>query len=88
MFFSLLSYSGEVDRDGPLFAAHKDFIVQHVEAGTFVCSGPRVGVAGGAILVRGDDEAEVRALLDADPFVADGFATYELHQFNVGLGSV
>ncbi|GAA1870679.1 hypothetical protein GCM10009836_59170 [Pseudonocardia ailaonensis] len=85
MFVCLLTYHREIDREGPLFAAHKAFVAENAEARRFLCSGPRVGVAGGAIVAYGDDEAAARALFDSDPFVVDGTATYELHQFTVGM---
>jgi uncharacterized protein YciI len=85
MFVCLLTYHREIDRDGPLFAAHKAFVEEHVAAHRFLCSGPRVGAAGGVIVARGTDDETARALFDTDPFVVDGTATYELVQFTVGL---
>jgi uncharacterized protein YciI len=85
VFVCLLSYHRDIDREGPLFAAHRDFVAEHVAAARFLCSGPRVGVAGGLVIAYGDDEAEARALFDRDPLVVEGTATYELHQFRVGL---
>jgi uncharacterized protein YciI len=85
VFVCLLSYHREIDRDGPLFAAHRDFVAAQVAAERFLCSGPRIGVRGGLVVAYGDDDAAARALFDADPLVVDGAATYELHQFRVGL---
>jgi uncharacterized protein YciI len=85
MFVCLLTYHREIDRDGPLFAAHKAFVEEHIADHRFLCSGPRVGAAGGVIVARGTDAEEARALFDADPFVVDGTATYELVQFTAGL---
>lgn len=85
MFVCLLTYHQDIDREGALFAAHRRFVEQQIEASRFLCSGPRVGIAGGLIVAYGDDEAGARALFDRDPFVAEGVATYELHQFRVGL---
>jgi uncharacterized protein YciI len=84
MFVSLLTYHREIDRDGPLFAAHKAFVEEQVAAHRVLCSGPRVD--GGAVMVvRGTDSESARALLDTDPFVVEGTATYELIQFTAGL---
>lgn len=85
IFISLLTYQRQLEPGDPLYAAHRDFIVQHTEDHSILCAGPRVGVTGGTILVHGDDEVQARALLDSDPFVSSGFAIYELHQFRVGL---
>lgn len=85
MFVCLLTYHREIDREGPLFAAHRSFVEDNVAAHRFLCSGPRVGTAGGVVVARGTDEREARALFDTDPFVVDGTATYELVQFTAGL---
>jgi uncharacterized protein YciI len=85
MFVCLLTYHREIDRDGPLFAAHKAFVQSNVDAHRFLFSGPRVGAAGGVIVAHGQDETDARALFDGDPFVVDGTATYELVQFTAGL---
>lgn len=85
MFISLLTYRRTLEPGDPLYGRHRDFIVRHTADHSLLCAGPRVGVTGGLIVAYGDDEAEVRALLDSDPFVTEGMAIYELHQFTVGL---
>ena len=85
MFVCLLTYHRPIDREGPLFAAHKAFVQENVEAQRFLCSGPRTDVPGGVVIAYGRDEDRTRALLDTDPFVLDGTATYALHPFTVGL---
>jgi uncharacterized protein YciI len=85
MFISLLTYGAELEADDPLYAAHRDFIVEHTADHSILCAGPRIGVSGGTIIVYGDDETQARALLDSDPFVQARHATYQLHQFRVGL---
>lgn len=85
MFVCLLSYHREIDRAGPLFQAHRVFVQDHVAASRLLCSGPRTGVNGGLIVAYGDDEQQARTLFDRDPLVVDGAATYELHQFTIGL---
>jgi uncharacterized protein YciI len=85
MFVSLLSYGGELDKSGSLYAAHRDFIVRHTQEHSVLCAGPLFETDGGAILVYGDDETAARALLDSDPFVQAGYAQYSLHGFKVGL---
>ncbi len=86
MFVSLLTYSRRLTADDPLYQAHRAFVEARTGDGSILCAGPRVGEEGGGlILAYGDDEHAVRALLDADPYVVDGLATYELIQFSVGL---
>lgn len=85
MFVCLLTYHRPVEREGSLFAAHKAFVTEQVEARHFLCSGPMANASGGVVIAYGDDEGAARALLDTDPFVIDGTATYELYPFTVGL---
>lgn len=85
MFVSILSYQREVDRGSDLFASHREFVEARIADGVLLCSGPRIGVAGGVMLARGEDEAALRRTLDSDPFVEAGLATYELVGFRVGL---
>lgn len=85
MFVSLLTYNRTLEHDDPLYAAHRAFVEDNISTGEFLCAGPRVGVSGGVIIVRGDDEDAARTTLDADPFVRERVAVYELHQFRVGL---
>lgn len=85
MFVSVLSYKRAISREEPLFLAHRAFIEEHISASELLCSGPRTGANGGVVIAYGDDEAQVRAMLDGDPFIREGVASYELHQFTVGL---
>ncbi|CAB4882763.1 unannotated protein [freshwater metagenome] len=85
MFISLLSYSREIADDDPLHRAHVAFVVEHINASRFLSAGKRPGINGGCLIVYGDDEQETRALLDQDPYVIDGVATYELHHVTVSL---
>jgi uncharacterized protein YciI len=85
MFVAVLTYNREFSREEPLFLAHRDHVVRHVEASEMLCSGPRIGANGGLMIVYGQDEAEARALVDQDPFVQDGLASYELFGFTAGL---
>jgi uncharacterized protein YciI len=85
LFVSLVTYRSPLTPEDPLYADHRTFVQERTADSSILCAGPRTGVDGGLIIVYGDDEAEARALLDSDPFVVAGHATYELHQFKVGL---
>jgi uncharacterized protein YciI len=80
-----LTYGRELERDDPLFVAHREFVEAQVAAARFLASGPRLGAAGGVMLVYGEDEAAARALISEDPLVGAGIATFELTGFKVGL---
>jgi uncharacterized protein YciI len=61
--------------------------LQHLYAeGTIVLVGPTLGEKNTGICVfEAPDEAAARALMEADPAIAEGFATGELRPFKVSL---
>ena len=57
-------------------STHRDYLAGLVEAGSLTLSGPYVGGAAGALLLfEVETEQDVRALVDADPFVVEGLVT-------------
>lgn len=71
-----LDYQIAIERNGALFGAGPIF----EEGGTVP--------TGGMIIVRAENEAEARALADADPFHAAGLRSYTLHRWIMNEGSV
>jgi uncharacterized protein YciI len=54
--------------------------------GRIILVGPTLGEKNTGICVfEAEDEAAARALMDADPAIAEGFATGELRPFKVSL---
>ena len=54
--------------------------------GTIILVGPTLGEKNtGVCVFEAPDEAAARALMDADPTIAEGFATGELRPFKVSL---
>ncbi|WCB36898.1 YciI family protein [Gordonia polyisoprenivorans] len=70
---------GEGDAD--VIAEHHAFIDARLASGELVCSGPRIPATGGLIIFRGTDPAVAREVLNADPLVRDGVATYDITAF-------
>lgn len=58
------------------------YLRKHYQAGDFLVSGRRVPRTGGVILAKGDEPESVAAIVEEDPFVREGAATYEIVQFN------
>jgi uncharacterized protein YciI len=85
MLVCTLTYDRELERDDPLFVAHKEFVEEQVGAGRFLCSGPRLDALGGLMLVYGEDADAGRALIEGDPLVDAGVASFVLTPFKVGL---
>ena len=65
---------------------HFERLQQLLADGVLVLAGPTLGrVNTGVCVFEADDEAAARALMEADPPIAEGFATGELRPFRVSL---
>ena len=73
--------------------AHLDYQVALERAGTLFGAGPLFAEGadvphGGMIIVRARDEAEARAIADADPFHAQGLRHYTVNRWMLNEGSM
>lgn len=66
-------------------AKHFDYLTELLHASKLVLAGPCLDAAFGIVILRGVPEDEARALMAADPAVAAGVFTAELHPFRVSL---
>jgi len=81
MFVVLLTYVKplpEVDRH---MREHMKFLAEQYAARTFVASGRQVPRTGGVILARCASRAALAEILQRDPFVQHGVATFEIVEF-------
>jgi len=81
MFIVLLTYVkplAEVDRR---MRAHVKFLQEHYAAKTFIASGRQVPRTGGVILARAASKEALVEVMQRDPFVQNGVATFEIVQF-------
>ncbi len=84
MFVLLLTYVQSLDEVDRFVGQHADWLDTYYASGRFVASGRRVPRTGGVILARGDDLAEIEAIVAEDPFAREQIASYEIIQFEVG----
>ncbi|AMM86974.1 YciI family protein [Martelella sp. AD-3] len=77
MILISLTYVAPMDAVEKHFDGHIEWLNRHYADGVFVASGRKVPRTGGLIIARGSLD-EVRALCEADPFVSEGVARYEL----------
>ena len=56
-------------------------IAEGVADGTFLVSGPQVPRTGGAILATGTSRTQIEELVETDPLVREGAASYEVVEF-------
>lgn len=78
MFIVLLRFSTGRDQAGRLMQAHKAWLQQGFDEGVFLLAGSIRPQAGGMILARGLPLPELRARVDADPFVAEDVVSAEV----------
>lgn len=80
MFVTFLKFSTNRAAAPDHMAAHNAWIAQGFAEGTFLCVGGLQPAAGGAILSQGESRTALEARLAADPFVAHGIVTAEIHE--------
>ena len=81
MFVVVLEYLAPLDVIDQHLAAHCAHLAEQYAAGKLVVSGPQRPRAGGVIVVRGGDRAEVEAMMQRDPFVREEVASYRVIEF-------
>jgi uncharacterized protein YciI len=81
MFVILLEYQRPPEVMALHVAAHRAHLATHYAAGRLVVSGPQVPAGGGVIIARVGSRAEVDELMQADPFILAGVATYRVIEF-------
>jgi uncharacterized protein YciI len=62
-------------------AAHIEYLDEQFAAGCFIAAGRRVPRTGGVILCRASNREALETILDRDPFILNGVATYEVIEF-------
>ena len=81
MFVILLDYQVPLDGMEQHLAAHRVHLAEQYAAGKLVVSGPQVPRTGGVIVARCGDRAEVEAMMQRDPFILAGVASYRVIEF-------
>ena len=81
MFVILLDYQVPLEVMEQHLAAHRAHLAEHYAAGRLVVSGPQQPRSGGVIIARAGDRAEVDAMMQADPFIRSGVASYRVVEF-------
>ncbi len=62
--------------------AHRAFLNRYVGNGEFVCCGPLPGRAGEVIIARRKMREDAGKVMEKEPYVAGGCATFEIFSFN------
>jgi uncharacterized protein YciI len=81
MFVVLLTYVKPLPELDRHMRAHMKFLQEHYAAKTFIASGRQVPRTGGVILARSPSKEALAELMQRDPFVQNGAATFEIVEF-------
>jgi uncharacterized protein YciI len=78
MFIVLLKFSDNKANAGRLMDGHKAWIARGFDDGAFLLVGSLKPNLGGAIVAHGTSLTDLRARVNADPFVAENVVTAEI----------
>lgn len=67
------------EQDPAIMRAHLKHMRRHYEDGSVLFGGPFRSSFGGVVLIEAGDLAGARAIIEADPAVAGGIMTFDLH---------
>lgn len=81
MFVIELSYQVELEKIDGAMTAHVAFLKKYYTAGNFLVSGRKVPRDGGIILAVAKDRQELEAIMNEDPFVQRGLASFKITEF-------
>lgn len=87
---AILRYRRSLEEILTRLDAHRSYLRELRDRGILLASGPFDPRSGGALLLRvpeGSTTAELDAIRDADPFVRDGMAQYEILPWKPVIGT-
>jgi uncharacterized protein YciI len=82
VFLVILTYVKPLETVDAHMKAHMAFLRRAYREKRFIVSGRRVPRTGGVILARAPSIEALTEIIEQDPFVEKGIATYEIIQFN------
>ncbi|WP_323122591.1 YciI family protein [Burkholderia alba] len=83
MYVIDIRYTASLERVDDALERHREYLQRHFDAGVFIAAGPKVPRDGGVILAARIDRAALDAILETDPFVTEGLATYAVTEFRM-----
>ena len=81
MFIAVTTYTSPLAPDDPVLPSHWAYIEDCYRRELLVASGPQEPRSGGVLVLRGNDRRRAAALMDEDPLISSGRATYRLIVF-------
>lgn len=88
-YFALeLVFDKDNDRRLAVRPTHREYLRGHLAEGRVAFAGPWADDSGALIVLRTDDEAEARAIVDGDPYLLEDVVTVKsLREWNKVLPS-
>lgn len=83
MYVIDIHYNASLERIDDALERHRAYLQPLFERGIFIAAGPKVPREGGVILAARIDRGELDAILETDPFVTEGLATYRVTEFKI-----
>ncbi|CAN0623654.1 YCII-related protein [Burkholderia multivorans] len=83
MYVIDIHYTASLDRIDDALERHRAYLQPLLDKGIFIAAGPKVPRDGGVILAARIDRDKLEAILETDPFVTDGLATYRVTEFRM-----
>ena len=81
MFVIVLDYLAPLPVVDQHLAAHRAHLAEQYAAGNLVVSGPQLPRTGGVIVACCGSRTEVESMMQRDPFVREGVASYRVIEF-------
>jgi hypothetical protein len=77
------------DAEGEVMAEHADYWTGHLEHGSVVVFGPVADPSDfwGLAVIDVEDDIAAKALVDDDPAITSGLATFEIHPIDAVVGT-
>ena len=83
MYVIDIHYTASLERIDDALERHRAYLQPLLDRGIFIAAGPKVPRDGGVILTARIDRDELEAILQTDPFVMEGLATYCVTEFRM-----
>lgn len=82
----VLKYRYPIERMQQTVERHRAYLRELLAQGKMIASGPFVPREGGALLLRVEDESEIRPILDKDPFQIEQLVDTTVHRWAPNIG--
>ncbi|KVC38853.1 YciI family protein [Burkholderia pseudomultivorans] len=83
MYVIDIHYTASLERIDDALERHRAYLQPLLDKGIFIAAGPKVPREGGVILAARIDRDALDAILQTDPFVTEGLATYRVTEFRI-----